>query len=54
MALNAAAGLLAAGRVDSWTDGVEAARASLAEGKAAAALERLVAESQSAKAAEPA
>ena len=54
VALNAAAGLLAAGVVDSWADGVEAARASLAEGRAAAALERLVVESQAAKAAESA
>jgi len=54
VALNAAAGLLAADLVDTWADGVEAARASLAEGEAAAALERLVAESQAAKAVEAA
>jgi len=54
VALNAAAGLLAADLVGSWADGIEAARASLAEGKAAVALERLVTESQAAKAAEPA
>jgi anthranilate phosphoribosyltransferase len=52
VALNAAAGLLAAGLVDTWADGVEAARASLSEGRAADALARLVAESQAAKAAE--
>ncbi|WP_426572545.1 anthranilate phosphoribosyltransferase [Aquihabitans sp. McL0605] len=54
VALNAAAGLLAAGLVETWSDGVDAARTSLAEGKAAAALERLVAESQAAKLDEPA
>ncbi|MGN6694781.1 MAG: anthranilate phosphoribosyltransferase [Aquihabitans sp.] len=54
VALNAAAGLLAGDVVESWADGVEAARASLVEGKAAIALERLVAESQAAKAAESA
>ena len=54
VALNAAAGLLAAGLVETWADGVEAARSALAEGRAAAALERLVVESQAAKAAEPA
>lgn len=54
VALNAAAGLLAAGLVDTWSDGIDAARTSLAEGKAAAALDRLVVESQAAKAAEPA
>lgn len=49
--LNAAAGLVAAGLVDTIAEGVEAARASLSEGKAAAALERIVAESQAARAA---
>lgn len=48
--LNAAAGLVAAGIVDELADGVEAAAASLAEGRAAAALEALVAESQAARA----
>jgi anthranilate phosphoribosyltransferase len=46
VALNAAAGLLAAGLVDTWADGIEAARTALAEGRAAAALERLVEVSQ--------
>jgi anthranilate phosphoribosyltransferase len=54
VALNAAAGLLAAGLVDTWADGVESARTALSEGRAAEALERLVAVSQAAKAAEPA
>ncbi len=40
--LNAAAGLLAAGLVDDLAAGVEAARASLVEGRAAAALDALV------------
>lgn len=48
--LNAAAGLVAAGIVDSIADGVEAARASLVEGRAAAALDRLVVASQAARA----
>lgn len=48
--LNAAAGLVAAGIVDSIADGVEAARASLMEGRAAAALDRLVVASQAARA----
>lgn len=52
VALNAAAGLLAAEVVDTWSDGVDAARTALAEGKAAVALDRLIAESQAAKAAE--
>jgi len=41
--LNAAAGLLVAGVVENLGDGVEAAGASISEGRAAAALERLVA-----------
>ncbi|MEO6989305.1 MAG: anthranilate phosphoribosyltransferase [Aquihabitans sp.] len=49
--LNAAAGLVAAGIVDTIADGVEAARASLAEGRAAEALERVVVASQAARAA---
>jgi anthranilate phosphoribosyltransferase len=40
--LNAAAGLVAAGVVDDLPDGLDAARASLDEGRAAAALDRLV------------
>ena len=52
--LNAAAGLVAAGQVDDIADGVEAARASLTEGRAAAALEALVTASNEAKASEPA
>jgi anthranilate phosphoribosyltransferase len=43
--LNAAAGLIAAGIVDDLGAGIEAARASLAEGRAAAALDALVAAS---------
>ena len=50
VALNAAAGLLAGGLVDDFPSGIAAARASLSEGKAAAALDRLVAVSQSAAA----
>lgn len=53
VALNAAAGLLVAGIVEDFPSGIELARTSLAEGRAAAALERLVAISQEAKAAEP-
>ncbi len=49
--LNAAAGLVAAGLVDDLADGVDAARSSLVDGKAAAALDALVAESQAARAA---
>jgi anthranilate phosphoribosyltransferase len=52
VALNAAAGLLVAGVVDDFPSGIAAARSSLAEGKAAAALDRLVTVSQKAKAAE--
>lgn len=52
--LNAAAGLVAAGIVDDIAAGVDAARASLAEGRAAAALDALVTASNQAKAAEPA
>jgi len=50
--LNAAAGLVVAGSVDDFPAGIELARASLAEGRAAGALERLVAVSQQAKAEE--
>jgi anthranilate phosphoribosyltransferase len=50
--LNAAAGLVAAGLVDNVTDGVVSARAALEEGRAAAALEALVTESQAARTAE--
>lgn len=50
VALNAAAGLLAGGQVDDLGDGVEAARAALTDGRAAAALEAFVAESQKARA----
>lgn len=50
VALNAAAGLLVGGLVDDFPSGIELARASLTEGKAAAALEKLVAVSQAAKA----
>jgi anthranilate phosphoribosyltransferase len=46
--LNAAAGLIAGGLVDDLADGVEAAAASIDDGRAAAVLERLVATSQAA------
>lgn len=49
VALNAAAGLLAAGLVGDMADGVESARTALVEGKAAAALDAVVAESQAAR-----
>jgi anthranilate phosphoribosyltransferase len=52
VALNAAAGLIVAGVVDDFPAGLELARASLAEGRAAGVLERLVAVSQAAKQAE--
>ena len=45
--LNAAAALVAAGLADGFAEGIEAADASLAEGRAAAALERLAALSRS-------
>lgn len=50
VALNAAGGLLVAGIVDTLAEGVEAARASLADGSAEAALGELVRVSQAAKA----
>ena len=50
--LNAGAGLVAAGVVDDLAAGVEAARASIDDGKAAAVLSRAVEVSQAAKAAE--
>lgn len=53
VALNAAAGLLVAGIVDDFPAGIEAAKASLADGKALAALDAFVTASQAAKAAEP-
>lgn len=46
VALNAAAALLAAGAADSWQEGVRLAEASIDEGRAAAALERLRAATQ--------
>ena len=52
--LNAAAGLVVAGLADDLAAGVELARATLVDGGAAAALERLVTVSQAAKADEPA
>lgn len=51
--LNAAAGLVAAGVVDELAEGVDAARASIAEGKASAALDALVRVSNEAKEREP-
>jgi len=48
--LNAAAGLVAGGLVDDLAEGVDAARTSLVEGKAAAALDALVTASQRARA----
>ncbi|CAN5851076.1 anthranilate phosphoribosyltransferase [soil metagenome] len=50
--LNAAAGLVAAGVVDTIAEGVGAGRAALGEGRAAAALDALVTESQAAQLAE--
>lgn len=52
VALNAAAGLVAAGVVDSFPQGLDAARTSLREGAAAAAAQRLAEASQAAKVAE--
>lgn len=52
VALNAAAGLIVAGVVDDFPSGLELARTSLREGRAASVLDRLVAVSQEAKAAE--
>lgn len=49
--LNAAAGLVAAGLVDDIASGLDAARSSLVEGRAAAALEAVIVESQAARAA---
>jgi anthranilate phosphoribosyltransferase len=46
--LNAAAGLVTAGMVDDLPAGIEAARAAIDDGKAAAALERLVISSNAA------
>lgn len=51
VALNAAAGLMAAGVVETLSDGVDAARSVLAEGRAAVVLDAVVAESQAARAA---
>jgi anthranilate phosphoribosyltransferase len=51
VALNAAAGLVVAGRADDLAGGLDLARTVLAEGGAAAALERLVATSAAARAA---
>jgi anthranilate phosphoribosyltransferase len=50
VALNAAAGLLVAGLVDDIAEGLEAARAALTDGRASQALERLIGESQAARA----
>ncbi len=50
VALNAAAGLIVAGLADDLADGLEQARAALADGRAEAALAALVAESQAARA----
>jgi anthranilate phosphoribosyltransferase len=52
VALNAAAGLLVAGLVDDFPSGLEAARTSLRDGRAAGVLQAFVAASQAAKAAE--
>lgn len=53
VALNAAAGLIVAGVVDDFRSGLELARTSLAEGRAAKALEVMVSTSQKAKASQP-
>ena len=44
--MNAAAGLLVSGLVDSLADGMKAARVAIDEGRANAALDRMVAYSQ--------
>jgi anthranilate phosphoribosyltransferase len=44
--MNAAAGLLVAGSVDSLADGMKAASVAIDEGRASAALDRMVAYSQ--------
>ena len=49
VALNAAAGLVAAGLADTIAEGIDSARSSLADGRAAAALDAFVAESQAAR-----
>jgi anthranilate phosphoribosyltransferase len=49
VALNAAAGLVAAGLADSIAEGLDAARTALVEGQAAAALDAVVRESQAAR-----
>ena len=49
VALNAAAGLVAAGLVEDLATGVDAARSSLVDGQAAAALEAVITESQAAR-----
>ena len=54
VALNAAAGLVAAGVVDAIGDGYDAALAAIDGGRAASVLDEVVAVSQAAKAAEPA
>ena len=46
--LNAAAGLVAAGRCDDLVDGIGLARAAIDDGRAASALERLVSTSKAA------
>lgn len=51
VALNAAAGLVAAGITDSIAEGFDAARSALADGRATSALEAVVSESQAARAA---
>ena len=51
VALNAAAGLVAAGVAEDLPEGLDAARAAIADGRAAAALERLVSVSTEARAA---
>lgn len=49
VALNAAAGLVAAGTADTIAEGIDAARTALRDGSAASALQRVVTESQAAR-----
>ncbi|HEY8736699.1 MAG TPA: anthranilate phosphoribosyltransferase [Candidatus Dormibacteraeota bacterium] len=52
--LNAAAGLIAAGKTEAWPEAVDLARASLDSGKAAGVLDRLIKTSQALKRTQPA
>ena len=52
--LNAAAGLIAAGKTQAWPEALDLARASLDTGNAAGVLDRLVRTSQAVKRTQPA